>query len=68
MGNQTTPIKGAFIALVSAKLAAMLGFDPGSATVVATAVWLVISAAIAYVVPHDIETKIGSALGLVEKP
>lgn len=53
MGNTTTPFKAAFCGIISAKLIAMLGMDPASASTASLGVWLVLSAALAYVVPHD---------------
>lgn len=64
MGNETTPIKGAFCALVAAKLVAMLGMDPASAGTVAISAWMLLTAALAYVVPHDLEAKVAGIFGV----
>ena len=53
MNNQTTPLKAAFCGLISAKLVTMLGMDAASTSTASLGVWLVLSAALAYVVPHD---------------
>lgn len=58
MNNQTTPIKGAVIALLTAKLVAFLGLGAADATVAAAGLWVIISAGVAYVLPHDVETRI----------
>lgn len=60
MNNQTTPIKGAVIALLTAKLVALLGLGPADATVAAAGLWVLISAGVAYVLPHDVEEKIAA--------
>lgn len=64
MENTTTPLKGAFITLVTGVLMTHLGFDPLNAGTVATAAWILASAAIAYAVPANLKEALADKLGV----
>lgn len=64
MNNETTPLKGAFISLVTGLAMTHMGLNPLDAGALATGVWILASAAITYLLPANLGDSIGQRLGL----